>query len=66
MRHRIELANQFRVAPFMPMKIQYHWAFSGAGDRLVVQMQNSRGGARRCDATPALRQKPATLHAAPA
>lgn len=52
--------KRFHVSPFMPMDEAYHWAFSPPGRRLVVHMENHRQGAKRFDATLALRREPLT------
>jgi uncharacterized protein len=60
---RFEFAKEFHVSPFMPMQMQYHWAFGEPAERLVVHMQNLRDGARVFDATLALRAEPVTAGA---
>ena len=57
-RLRFDFAKDFHVSPFMPMQMQYHWAFSEPGERLAVHMQNFRDGSLVFDATLALRAEP--------
>jgi DUF1365 family protein len=57
---RFEFDKQFHVSPFLPMDMQYAWAFSEPADRLFVHMQNFRAGERLFDATLAMNQEPIT------
>ncbi len=40
----------FHVSPFMPMDMQYDWAFSEPGNELLVHMRNRMGERRHFDA----------------
>ncbi len=60
---RFEFDKDFHVSPFMPMEIRYHWCFNAPADRLLVNMQNYRGGQFMFDATLSLRREPASAAA---
>jgi DUF1365 family protein len=51
---RFRFAKSFHVSPFMPMDIEYQWAFNPPGSNVFVHMTNLRGGTRIFDATLAL------------
>ena len=55
---RMAFAKAFHVSPFMPMDVEYRWAFSEPAARLFVNMQNLHGSSRLFDATLNLRQAP--------
>ena len=55
---RFDFAKDFHVSPFMPMQMQYHWAFSEPGERLAVHMQNFHDDSLVFDATLALGAEP--------
>lgn len=47
----------FHVSPFMPMQMQYDWAFGEPGDELRVHMRNNMGGRAHFDAGLQLRRR---------
>lgn len=49
-----KLDKKFHVSPFMPMDIQYDWAFKLVGKQLFVHMQNFQHGEQVFNATLAL------------
>ena len=55
---RFEFAKDFHVSPFLPMDMLYQWRFSIPGERLHVNMQNSKNGRLQFDATLSLKLKP--------
>jgi uncharacterized protein len=55
---RFEFDKDFPVSPFMPMDMQYRWCFSEPLQRLVVNMENHRGGEAVFHATLNLRHVP--------
>ncbi|HLW25917.1 MAG TPA: DUF1365 domain-containing protein [Steroidobacteraceae bacterium] len=57
---RFEFDKDFHVSPFMPMDMRYRWSFSAPGPRLLVNMENYRGGEAMFDATLTLRAEPLT------
>ncbi len=57
---RFEFDKDFHVSPFMPMDMRYRWSFSAPGARLLVNMENYRGGEAMFDATLTLRAEPLT------
>ena len=60
---RFEFDKDFHVSPFMPMEIRNHWCFNAPAERLLVNMQNHRGGEFMFDATLSLRREPLTAGA---
>jgi DUF1365 family protein len=53
-------AKELHVSPFFPMEIDYRWRFTPPGERLAVQMENHRAGAKQFDATLRLERRPLT------
>lgn len=53
-------SKQFHVSPFMPMDLEYDWRTTLPGERLVVHIENSRGGVRFFDATMTLARREAS------
>jgi DUF1365 family protein len=58
-----EFDKEFHVSPFLPMDMQYAWAFSEPRSRLYVNMQNFKEGRPVFDATLALTAEPVTTAA---
>ncbi len=52
-----KLDKNFHVSPFMPMDIQYDWAFKLEGNQLLVHMKNFKDGKQLFNATLALEKK---------
>ena len=50
----------FHVSPFMPMALDYEFAFTRPGERLVAHMTSSKAGERMFDATLSLERRPWT------
>jgi len=48
------------VSPFNPMDMRYHWRSNTPASRLLVHLENHRGGDRVFDATLSLRARPLT------
>jgi DUF1365 family protein len=55
-----KLDKAFHVSPFMPMNIQYDWAFSQEANRLYIHMQNFKFGEQVFNATLVLKRKEIT------
>lgn len=55
--HLFKLDKTFHVSPFMPMDIQYHWAFKLTADDLLVNMQNMRENQTLFNATLTLKRQ---------
>ena len=55
-----KLDKQFHVSPFMPMDIQYDWAFKYEANQLLVHMKNLKEGEQVFNATLALERKEIT------
>ncbi len=53
-------AKALHVSPFMPMALDYEFAFTPPGDRLVAHMATLRGGRRTFDATLSVNRRPWT------
>lgn len=51
-------AKRFHVSPFLPMDLEYRWRLTPPGDRLLVHMENHRGGRKLFDATLRLERRP--------
>lgn len=51
-------AKGFHVSPFLPMDLEYRWRLTAPGDRLLVHMENHRGGRKLFDATLRLERRP--------
>jgi DUF1365 family protein len=51
-------AKSFHVSPFLPMDLEYRWRLTVPGDRLLVHMENHRGGRKLFDATLRLERRP--------
>ena len=49
--------KSFHVSPFMPMEMQYDWAFGEPGEELLVHMTNQMGNRRHFDAGLRLRRR---------
>lgn len=52
--------KKFHVSPFMPMDIQYDWAFKSEANQLLIHMKNFKGGEQIFNATLALERKEIT------
>ncbi len=52
-------SKEFHVSPFMPMDLDYAWRTTVPGERLVVHIDNSRGGVKFFDATLTLERREA-------
>lgn len=52
--------KQFHVSPFMPMDIQYDWAFKHEANQLLIHMKNFKDGEQVFNATLALERKEIT------
>lgn len=52
--HIFKFEKDFHVSPFMPMKIQYDWAFKMESNQLFVHMKNYQENAEIFNATLAL------------
>lgn len=61
--HVFKLRKDFHVSPFMPMDIDYDWAFKYASDQLLIHMKNLQGGQQLFNATLSLRREPLTARA---
>jgi DUF1365 family protein len=59
-RHRWRFRKEFHVSPFIDMDADYDWRFTDPGRRLVVHMEDSRGGRRFFEATMVLGRRPIT------
>jgi DUF1365 family protein len=57
---RFEFDKEFHVSPFLPMDMQYDWAFGEPRGRLFVTMRNFKDGRPVFDATLALTAEPVT------
>ncbi|MFN9787226.1 MAG: DUF1365 domain-containing protein [Planctomycetia bacterium] len=57
---RWRFKKDFHVSPFLPMDMDYDWLVATPPGRVVVHMENRRGGELVFDATLCLRRKPAT------
>ncbi len=55
--HAFKLDKKFHVSPFMPMDIQYEWAFKLQGAQLLVHMKNFKGNKQIFYATLALQRQ---------
>ena len=55
---RAAAAKSLRVSPFMPIDLEYTFAFTPPADRLVAHMETSRAGAVGFDATLSLERRP--------
>lgn len=58
-----KLDKKFHVSPFMPMEIDYVWAFKLEGEQLFVLMKNLQNGAEIFNATLALQAHKITPNA---
>jgi uncharacterized protein len=61
---RWDFGKAFHVSPFLPMDMDYRWAFSAPGARLAIHMLNRRQGQDCFDATLRLARRPLTRRAA--
>ncbi len=52
-----KLDKRFHVSPFMPMQIQYDWAFKLEGKQLLVHMKNFKDNKQVFNATLALQRE---------
>jgi uncharacterized protein len=52
--------KRLHVSPFLPMDMDYDWRFNDPGRRLLVHMENLRGGRRVFDATLAMTRRALT------
>ena len=55
--HVFKLDKKFHVSPFMPMDIQYDWAFKLEANQLLVHMKNIQNETQIFNATLALQRK---------
>lgn len=55
--HTISLDKQFHVSPFMPMDIQYDWAFKNQGNQIFVHMKNLKNNQQLFNATLTLQRQ---------
>ncbi len=55
-----KLNKEFHVSPFMPMDIQYDWAFKQEANQLFIHMKNFKDGEQVFNATLALQRKEIT------
>ena len=58
-----QLAKNFHVSPYMPMDIDYDWAFKLEGSQLCVHMKNLQKGAQMFNATLMLERQEITERA---
>jgi uncharacterized protein len=58
-----KLVKNFHVSPFMPMEIDYDWAFKLVGSQLFVHMKNLQKGAQMFNATLMLERQEITERA---
>lgn len=62
-----KLTKNFHVSPFMPMDIEYDWAFKHSANQLLVHMKNYKNNVQLFNATLALERheiSPAALNRA--
>jgi DUF1365 family protein len=52
-----KLDKKFHVSPFMPMEIEYDWAFKLEGKQLLVHMKNYKNNQQLFNATLALQRQ---------
>ena len=57
-KQRFRFGKDFHVSPFLPMDMNYDWRFSRPAERLMVHMENWRGGELVFDATMTLDRVP--------
>ena len=60
-----KLAKNFHVSPFMPMEIEYDWAFKNEAKQILVHMKNYQNNVQLFNATLALQRheiSPAALN----
>jgi DUF1365 family protein len=50
--------KSFHVSPFLPMDLEYRWRLTPPRERLLVHMENHRGGRKLFDATLRLERRP--------
>jgi DUF1365 family protein len=55
--YTFKLAKKFHVSPFMPMDIQYEWAFRNEGSQLLVHMKNFKNNEQLFNATLAVQRE---------
>lgn len=55
---RFQFSKDFHVSPFMPMNIEYDWAFGQPKQQLSVHMRNLMADGRMFDATLQLARQP--------
>ena len=55
--YTFNLAKKFHVSPFMPMDIQYEWAFRNEGSQLLVHMKNFKNNEQLFNATLAVQRE---------
>ena len=55
---RAAAAKSLYVSPFMPVDLEYAFAFTPPGDRLVAHMEDGQGGSVCFDATLSLERRP--------
>lgn len=58
--YRFAFSKDFHVSPFMPMEMEYDWAFGRPGPQLDVHMRNIRSDGKQFDATLEMRRQPLT------
>ena len=55
---QFQFSKDFHVSPFMPMEIEYDWAFNHPAKKLSVHMRNLHSDGKMFDATLELEQQP--------
>lgn len=61
--HVFTMPKSFHVSPFMPMDIDYDWAFKLAGTQLLVHMKDLQRGTQLFNATLSLQREAMSSHA---
>jgi len=57
---RHQQSKEFHVSPFMDLDMEYHWALTRPGQRLLVHIENQRGNERLFDAALIMKHEPLT------
>ena len=55
-----QFSKDFHISPFMPMNIEYDWAFNNPTEKLSVYMRNLQRDGKVFDATLEMRRQPIT------
>ena len=61
-KQRIVFDKTMHVSPFLPMDLNYHWFSNVPGQKLMVHLENYRGGERVFDATLTLERQEINQH----